>query len=91
MQTKILTAALFFAALGAAQDVDVGDFPRACQDACRDISRLSNECGDRTDNNRDERDCLCNANNAEQQATDCAACFKANRSNDNSNDDGDGE
>ncbi|KAI0392449.1 hypothetical protein F5Y17DRAFT_459869 [Xylariaceae sp. FL0594] len=87
MQTKIFTAALFFAVLGATQDVDVDDFPRACHDVCRPISRLSTECGDRTDNNTDERNCLCNAENAEQQATDCAACFKATDPDDS--DDGD--
>ncbi|KAJ8129578.1 hypothetical protein O1611_g4054 [Lasiodiplodia mahajangana] len=87
MQTKILTALFLFAALGATQDVDVDDVPRACQQACQDISSLSDDCDNQTDDDTAERDCVCNANNALQQATSCAACVKANVQNNNDDDD----
>ncbi|KAF2964171.1 hypothetical protein GQX73_g9395 [Xylaria multiplex] len=91
MQTKILTAIFLFAAFGATQDVDVDldDFPRSCQQACRDISQLSSDCDRQTGNDRDERDCVCNANNAQQQAESCAACVKAYGRDDDDDDDDD--
>ncbi|KAI0097837.1 hypothetical protein GGR51DRAFT_457755 [Nemania sp. FL0031] len=87
MQTKVLAAIFLFAAFGATQDVEVDDFPRACQQACQDISSLSDDCDNRTDDDTAERDCVCNADNALQQATSCAACVKANIQNDDDDDD----
>ncbi|KAI1813813.1 hypothetical protein GGS20DRAFT_452775 [Poronia punctata] len=88
MQSKIILSTLFLAAVGVAQDLDVDDVPRACRDSCRNIATLSNRCGDETDNNRAERDCLCNAENAEQHGNSCAACVKAEYGRDD-DDDGD--
>ncbi|KAI1753727.1 hypothetical protein F4782DRAFT_66614 [Xylaria castorea] len=87
MQTKILTAIFLFAAFGATQDVDLDDFPRACQQDCQDITRLSDDCDRNTTDDAAERDCICNADNAQQQANSCAACVKANIQNDNDDDD----
>ncbi|KAK5631402.1 hypothetical protein RRF57_007116 [Xylaria bambusicola] len=78
MQTKIFAAMFLFASLGATQDLDLGDFPRACQQVCQDISRLSNDCDNQTSNDRDEINLVCNGDNAEEQAKNCAACVKAN-------------
>ncbi|GAP92355.1 hypothetical protein SAMD00023353_8000210 [Rosellinia necatrix] len=79
MQTKIFATIFFFAALGAAQDVDLDDdIPQACLRVCQDISTLSNDCDNQTNSDSAERDCVCNANNAQQQANSCAACVKAN-------------
>ncbi|KAI0401175.1 hypothetical protein F4802DRAFT_439466 [Xylaria palmicola] len=90
MQTKILTAVFLFAAFGATQDVDLNDFPRACQQACQDIANLSNDCDNQNnDDDAAERDCVCNANNAQQQANSCAACVKANIGDNNDDDDDD--
>ncbi|KAJ2993058.1 hypothetical protein NUW58_g1959 [Xylaria curta] len=87
MHTKIFTAMFLFAAFGATQDVDLNDVPQACQQVCQDISRLSGDCDNQNDNDAAERDCVCNAENAQQQANSCAACVKANV--DNNNDRGD--
>ncbi|KAI8955958.1 hypothetical protein F4801DRAFT_527503 [Xylaria longipes] len=87
MQTKILAAVFLFSAFGATQDVDLDDVPRACQQACQDITRLSGDCDRSTDDDTAERDCVCNADNAQQQANSCAACVKANVQNDNDADD----
>ncbi|KAI0556036.1 hypothetical protein F4679DRAFT_520809 [Xylaria curta] len=87
MKTRALTAIFFFAALGVAQDVDLDDFPQACQQACQDITRLSDDCDRNTSGDAEERNCVCSANNAQQQANSCAACVKANIRNGNDDDD----
>ncbi|KAI0449307.1 hypothetical protein F5B21DRAFT_509328 [Xylaria acuta] len=87
MQTKILTALFLFAAFGATQDVDLDDVPQACQQACQDITSLSDDCDRNNNDDAAERDCVCNANNAQQQANSCAACVKANVQNDDDADD----
>ncbi|KAI0512865.1 hypothetical protein F5B22DRAFT_613509 [Xylaria bambusicola] len=89
MQTKIFAAIFLFAPFGATQDLDLDDFPRACQQACQDISRLSNDCDNQTSSDRDEINCVCNGNNAEEQARNCAACVKANVRGDDDDDDDD--
>ncbi|KAI0865529.1 hypothetical protein F4860DRAFT_313467 [Xylaria cubensis] len=87
MQTRVLTAIFLLAAFGTAQDVDLDDFPRACQQACQDITRLSDDCDRNTSGDAADRDCFCNADNAQQQANSCAACVKANIRNGNNDDD----
>ncbi|KAI0485594.1 hypothetical protein F4859DRAFT_388674 [Xylaria cf. heliscus] len=86
MQTNILASIFLFAVFGAAQDVDLDDVPLACQQVCQDITRLSDDCDRNNNNDAAERDCVCNVNNAQQQATNCAACVKANIQNNNGDD-----
>lgn len=87
MQLDTFAAVFLFAALGATQDLDLNDFPTACQLACQDISRLSTDCDNQTSNDRDEIDYVCNGDNAEAQARSCAACVNP-RSGDSDDDDG---
>lgn len=87
MQTKFFAAVVLFAAFGAAQDVDLDDFPRVCREACRDIARVSNDCDNQTNSDSAERDCVCNSDNVQQQANSCAACVKANPLQDDDDDD----
>ncbi|KAI5918257.1 peptidase S8/S53 domain-containing protein [Camillea tinctor] len=86
---KFTTAAVLFslAAFSAAQEVELDDVPRACSQTCQDIVNLATTC-DRQNNDNDagERNCICNGTNAQTQATNCAACAKANGLTDNDND-----
>ncbi|KAI1502423.1 hypothetical protein F5X99DRAFT_161506 [Biscogniauxia marginata] len=82
-----LVALLFsLSALSAAQDLELDDVPRACQQVCQDIANLTSTCDQQNDDDNAERTCICNANNAQSQATSCAACAKANGQNDNDSD-----
>lgn len=92
MQTKFLSVIFLFAAFGATQDVDLDDIPKVCQQACQDISRLSEDCDDQNEDDTAELNCICNADSAQQLANSCAACVKANiQSDDDDDDDEEGE
>lgn len=88
MQTKFFAAVFLFAAFGAAQDIDLNDVTRACQEACQDISRVTNDCDNQSNSDSAERNCVCNSDNVQQQANSCAACVKANPLEDDDDDDG---
>ncbi|KAI0871819.1 hypothetical protein GGS24DRAFT_41826 [Hypoxylon argillaceum] len=87
MQTKFLSVIFLFAAFGATQDVDLDDIPKVCQQACQDISRLSEDCDDQNEDDTAELNCICNADSAQQLANSCAACVKANIQSDDDDDD----
>lgn len=89
MQINILVGTLLFATFGTTQDVDLDDVPRVCQQVCQDITRLSDDCDRNNNDDAAERDCVCNAESAQQQASNCAACVKANLQNGNADDDAD--
>ncbi|KAI0439175.1 hypothetical protein F4803DRAFT_532181 [Xylaria telfairii] len=89
MRINIIAGILLFATFGTTQDVDLDDVPRVCQQACQDITRLSDDCDRNNDDDAAERDCVCNADSAQQQASNCAACVKANVRNGNGDGDAD--
>jgi hypothetical protein len=86
---KAATALLALGVLGPAlaQDIDRDDIPRQCEMVCSNIVTVSDECDRRFDRDRDELDCMCRADNAEQVVPLCAACIDFYDTDDDDDDD----
>lgn len=70
-----------------AQDVDRDDVPRQCDSVCANIVAVSDQCDRQFSRDRDELDCMCRAENAQQVVPLCAACIDFyDTDNDNDND-----
>lgn len=87
---------LLLAGLGSlralADDIEANDFPLSCRPACQPAVDLSDRCDRTTNDDRAERDCLCNSTDARAQYEACAACIKAaplRSDRDDDRDDGD--
>ena len=83
-------------ALGAlapaiAQDIDRDDVPRQCESVCSNIVAVSDECDRRFSRDRDELDCMCRAENADQVVPICAACIDFYDSDDDDGPEDNGE
>ncbi|RYP74905.1 hypothetical protein DL769_003911 [Monosporascus sp. CRB-8-3] len=77
--TTILSLAIL-SALGAAENtVDRDDVPSACVGTCQPAIDLSQRCDRETDNDDNYRRCVCDAQDAQLQLNQCAACVRENR------------
>ncbi|ETN38099.1 uncharacterized protein HMPREF1541_07723 [Cyphellophora europaea CBS 101466] len=72
-----------------AQDVDRDDIPSQCQIVCSNIAVVSEECDRAFRRDRDERDCMCQAENAREVVPLCAACIEFYDSDDDDDSDSD--
>ncbi len=78
MLVKTVFLALTLSAMGLAQEIDNGDIPRQCSAICAPIVTLARDCDrQNNDNDRGERDCICNAQGASTQLPACEACVTA--------------
>ena len=72
-----------------AQDVDNNDIPTQCATVCSNLATVFNDCNRAFNDDRDERNCVCQAANAEAVIPLCAACVSSvSNSNDDDDDDG---
>lgn len=58
-----------------AQDVESNDVPTQCSAVCAPVVSLTAQCDRTTDNDSDERNCLCNGQNAASIIPACEACY----------------
>lgn len=72
------------------------DIPMACRQACTALETLTERCDDSTDDDNNYFNCVCSAQDASTQFTECSDCVLANRgqpsnnaSNNDDNDDDD--
>ena len=63
--------------LALAGEIEANDFPMSCRPACQPAVDLSDRCDRTTNDDRAERDCVCQAPDARAQFDACAACIKA--------------
>jgi hypothetical protein len=69
-----------------AQDIDRDDVPGQCESVCSNIVTVSDECDRRFNRDRDEVDCMCQAENAQDVVPLCAACIDFYDTDDDDND-----
>lgn len=90
MQYKNAFILLGLTALAAvqAQEFDNNDVPQQCRSVCQAMVDAARTCDQNQDGDRQEVDCICNAEGASTQLPECAACVRQ-FDNDGDNDDDD--
>ncbi|EUC35797.1 hypothetical protein COCCADRAFT_34790 [Bipolaris zeicola 26-R-13] len=80
MRYNIIAIAFALSAVGLADKLEFEDVPRNCIDICTPVVTLTTGCDDRGPNDDDfaERQCICNAQNANTQIPNCADCIWRN-------------
>lgn len=80
MRYNTIAIAFALSAVGLADKLEFEDVPRNCMDICTPVVNLTTGCDDRGPNDNDfaERQCICNAQNANTQIPNCADCIWRN-------------
>ncbi|CAN9084780.1 hypothetical protein CUC08_Gglean000709 [Alternaria sp. MG1] len=78
MHFQKLAIVFALSAIGLAQDVDNDDVPMQCRDVCASVVTLTRDCDNSTNDDAAERQCICNAQNANTAIPLCAACITQN-------------
>ncbi|KAF7680059.1 hypothetical protein GT037_001710 [Alternaria burnsii] len=78
MHFQKLAIVFALSAIGLAQDVDNDDVPMQCRDVCASVVTLTRDCDNSTNDDAAERQCVCNAQNANTAIPLCAACITQN-------------
>ncbi|CAN9127045.1 unnamed protein product [Alternaria alternata] len=78
MHFQKLAIVFALSAIGLAQDVDNDDVPMQCRDVCASVVTLTRDCDNSTNDDVAERQCICNAQNANTAIPLCAACITQN-------------
>ncbi|KNG48090.1 gpi anchored protein [Stemphylium lycopersici] len=80
MHYQTIALAFALSAVGLAQDVDRDDIPQQCVAICQPIVTLTQNCDNTTndDDDRAERQCVCNGQNASTIVPLCASCITQN-------------
>lgn len=89
MQFKVIIILFTLATTGYAHDIDNNDIPLPCHDVCQPVLNLTADCDRRIvdDDSATYRDCICQAQNAQSDVPNCAACVSANGGTDFDDDD----
>lgn len=78
----------------AQEDISNDDIPEQCRSVCSNLVAVSDECDRLFDDDRDELNCMCQAENAQTVIPLCAACVTSTRngtSEEDGNEDGDND
>jgi hypothetical protein len=78
MHFQKLAIVFALSAISLAQDVDNDDVPMQCRDVCASVVTLTRDCDNSTNDDVAERQCICNAQNANTAIPLCAACITQN-------------
>ncbi|RYP81563.1 hypothetical protein DL770_005865 [Monosporascus sp. CRB-9-2] len=88
MQITTVLSLAILSALGAAENnVDRDDVPSACVATCQSTIDLSSRCDRETDDDNTYRRCVCDAQDAQLQMNQCAACVRENGMSDSDDND----
>ena len=79
--------ALLAAAPILAQDVDNDDIPTQCATVCSNIATVSEQCDRAFNSDKDESQCMCQAEGAQQVIPLCGACLAYVEQQEDPNDD----